>query len=69
MLTGGAWLYLNRISTPVKQNYVQDIAPGGNKATLTLANGETIQLSKTIVSFHNEDNLSHSGYQTHRKRN
>jgi transmembrane sensor len=38
------WIYINNPTIPAKPS-VQDIAPGGNKATLTLANGKTIILS------------------------
>ncbi|OQP53537.1 FecR family protein [Niastella populi] len=46
LLTAGGWFLLNRMSkTPVTTAaVVNDVAPGGNKALLTLANGSTIVL-------------------------
>lgn len=50
VLAGGAYFFLNKSNKenevvnidPIKQN---DVAPGGNKAVLTLANGTTINLT------------------------
>src|SRR5882757_7477283 len=49
ILTAGAWLYmkhrsLDKTNTPIASNLKNDVAPGGNKATLTLANGQQILL-------------------------
>lgn len=47
VLTIGSWYLIDRFALPSKQIIVQDVRPGGNKATLTLANGETLNLSST----------------------
>lgn len=46
LLGSGIWYWLNRNSNDVKPAIVEniDIAPGGNKAVLTLAGGQTIVL-------------------------
>jgi len=51
ILTTGVWLYMKHRSldktntpTPIASNLKNDVAPGGNKATLTLANGQQILL-------------------------
>jgi ferric-dicitrate binding protein FerR (iron transport regulator) len=43
----GLWFYTSRLpqSNAVKDRYANDLKPGGNKATLTLANGKVINLS------------------------
>lgn len=44
----GIWfMVLNKKAGETKQYAITDIKPGGNKATLTLANGKTIVLSST----------------------
>lgn len=41
-----AWFFLrNGPTLPPRHNVQQDVMPGGNKATLTLADGRTVQLS------------------------
>jgi transmembrane sensor len=47
LLVGGTWLWTQRRSTPdlpIAATVQKDIAPGGNRATLTLANGRIIVL-------------------------
>ncbi|WP_295120105.1 FecR family protein [uncultured Chitinophaga sp.] len=49
LVTGGYIYRESRMMEPqVSQPVVQDVAPGGNKATLTLANGQKIVLSDEI---------------------
>ncbi|HWK06749.1 MAG TPA: FecR domain-containing protein [Puia sp.] len=47
VLTGGAWLYsrYSRAGTAASLSAKTDVAPGGNKAILTLSNGQTITLT------------------------
>jgi transmembrane sensor len=47
LLTIGSWHIFDRFTLPTERKIVQDVAPGGNKATITLANGKTINLSDT----------------------
>lgn len=45
-LSAGLYLYTNRYSAPASQRFAKnDIAPGSNRAILTLANGKKIDLS------------------------
>ena len=46
LLTVGWWFLDNRQQTPDRRLAVEDILPGGNRATLTLADGRTINLSE-----------------------
>lgn len=51
MMSAGIWFYLGQLKVqPVKPvlAYVNDIAPGKNTATLTLANGKKILLSDAV---------------------
>lgn len=48
LLSMGVWLYTSRqeiVEPSIQLAHQNDIAPGTNKATLTLSNGKTIQLS------------------------
>lgn len=47
LITLATFLYLKPPLLPLKHGIANDIAPGGNKATLTFANGKTINLSDT----------------------
>jgi len=48
-VTAGSYFVLRHRAIPqTAQNQVQDIAPGSNQATLTLANGHTITLNKGL---------------------
>jgi len=40
------WLYNPKSHTTVQEETIQNIKPGGNSATLTLSNGQTIPLNK-----------------------
>jgi transmembrane sensor len=42
---GGYFLFHKKPAAQIAQNQIHDIAPGGNKATLTLSNGQKIILS------------------------
>lgn len=46
-ITISSWLYFDNPSTTIELDPIADIAPGGNKATLTFDNGKTISLSET----------------------
>lgn len=50
VLSAGGYFLLHKTQLPqqVAQNQTQDIAPGHNQATLTLANGQTIVLTKGL---------------------
>ncbi|MES2418411.1 MAG: FecR domain-containing protein [Bacteroidota bacterium] len=45
LLSISSWLLFGRSAPQTEQVIVHDVAPGGNRATLTLANGEKINLS------------------------
>ncbi|SEW24908.1 FecR family protein [Chitinophaga arvensicola] len=54
IVAGGAWLLATRerktskVAGPVTENKKEDVAPGGNKAMLTLADGNTIALDSNL---------------------
>jgi len=49
LTAGGYWLLHRRPTQQIAQNKQNDIAPGRNQATLTLANGQTIILNKGLT--------------------
>ncbi|WP_158799071.1 FecR family protein [Pedobacter sp. L105] len=51
MLSAGGYFLMHKLVTPqlTVQNQIHEIAPGSNKATLTLANGQQIVLTKNMA--------------------
>lgn len=49
-LTVGIWLYTDNTRQPSTSNIATDIPPGGNRATLTLADGRNIELDSAKSS-------------------
>lgn len=44
-LVAGTWFYLDKGTKTKEQRLATDVPPGGNRATLTLADGRTVELS------------------------
>ena len=60
----GIWfMVLNKTAGETKQYAVTDIKPGGNKATLTLANGKTIVLSSTQAGIITAEKITYANGQ------